>query len=291
MSATKSDILAVIVNYNAGNWLERCVRALAAGGEVQSIRVIDNASTDDSLEGVGEWEQAGRISVIRNRENVGFGRACNQALAGASEPCYLLVNPDCIVDPGAVGELRRVLTADPNAGIAGALIVDADGREQRACRRRAPTLKRTWNTMLGLERLGREGVNVRGPLPDAPTEVEAVSGALMLVRAACFQAIGGFDEGYFLHCEDLDLFARARAAGWRVLFVPSARARHALGVSQRGRRLAAERHKHAGMVRYFRRHLGPASAWPVRWLWPALIWARYLALAPLWWWRQRRESR
>ncbi len=285
------DILAVIVNYNAGRWLNDCVAALLQSSLAVRIRVADNASEDSSLDALLELEAGGRIVIERNSSNLGFGVACNRALTAASERFFLLLNPDCLVEADTVARLTEALDADPAAGLAGALIVDADGREQRASRRRAPTLKRTLCTFLGLERLGLEGVNVRAPLPVGPCEVEAVSGALLLVRADCFRAVGGFDESFFLHCEDLDLFARARRAGWKVLFVPSARARHAKGVSQRGRRLSAERHKHAGMVRYFRRHLAPSAAPPVRWLWPALVWTRFALLTPLLWWRQWRESR
>jgi GT2 family glycosyltransferase len=280
--SSQPDISAVIVNFNAGQWLGRAVRALLDSSTPVQLMVVDNDSSDDSLDGIAKPLEEGRLRLIRNATNRGYASASNQVLAHAQAEYYLLLNPDCEVDTDTIGHLCQSLLDHPEAAIAGALVLDADGREQRACRRREPTPARSLVTMLGLESwLPDSGVNVRGPLPQTSTMVDAVSGALLLVRGSAFRHLGGFDEAYFLHCEDLDLFHRIREAGWKVLFEPAARAHHAKGVSQKSAPLASERHKHAGMVRYYRRHLAADNMLPLRWVWPLLIWAHYQVMAPI----------
>jgi GT2 family glycosyltransferase len=91
------------------------------------------------------------------------------------------------------------------------------------------------------------------PLPDKPIEVEAISGACMLVRREAMENVGLWDEGYFLHCEDLDWCMRFRQKGWKILFVPDARISHALGACSHSRRVFVEWHKHKGMLRFYRK--------------------------------------
>jgi GT2 family glycosyltransferase len=92
------------------------------------------------------------------------------------------------------------------------------------------------------------------PLPDRPIEVEAISGACMLVRREAVADVGGWDENYFLHCEDLDWCMRFRQKGWKIVFVPSARVTHAQGACSRKRPVFVEWHKHRGMMRFYRKH-------------------------------------
>jgi GT2 family glycosyltransferase len=285
--ATKQQIHAVIVNYNAGAWLLESAGAVLASDPDLHLTVFDNASRDDSLDSLASIHEPERLEIVRHPENIGFGAACNQVLLGRPEGFFLIVNPDCKVDPDCVQRLSRTLEAYPKAGIVGAVIRDLDGGEQRACRRRRPTPMRSAVSMLALEWTGAEGVNLTSALPDEPTELDAVSGALLMVRAECFVQLNGFDTEYFLHCEDLDLFERACKAGWTVMIDPAAGASHAKGVSQQGRRLGSEWHKHRGMVRYYRQHIAPDSPALLRWVWPLVIWSHYLLAAPWYWLRSR----
>ncbi|MDX1568921.1 MAG: glycosyltransferase family 2 protein [Xanthomonadales bacterium] len=271
---------AVVVNFNAGEWLARCALSLLKEPAVAALTVVDNGSTDASMTGLPEDP---RVAVISNPDNRGYAAAANQGAGAGSGEFLLFSNPDLELVTGSLATLQELLDADPEVGIAGVQVVGPGGQEQRACRRRSPTPGRALITMLGLEWLGLPGVNLRSSMPSVPQPLDGVSGALLFVRRRCFEALGGFDEGYFLHCEDLDLFERARAAGWKILFVPQVTARHAKGISQRGRRLASEAAKHRGMVRYYRRF--HAASWPrgLRWLWPALVGARFALFSPFWW--------
>lgn len=271
----------VIVNYNAGAWLPRCVQAVAASAGGVEIVVVDNASTDDSVECLcAALPMAAPVEVIRNTANTGYARACNQGASQTDAGTLVFLNPDCIVESDTLTTLRRALDGDDLAGLAGAMILDTDGSEQRAVRRRLPTAGRALSTLSGLERFGIGGIYPHDAFPENPVEVEAVSGALLCLRRRAFDAVNGFDEDYFLHCEDLDLFARLQLAGWKVLLVPAARAMHGLGVSSASAPLRTWWHKHLGMHRFYRRHLAAEQSLPMRWLVPAGIWLRCFAFMP-----------
>jgi GT2 family glycosyltransferase len=258
-----SPAAAIVVNYNAGTQLTACLQALLAEPAVRRILVVDNASTDASPAAArAACGEQPRLTWMLNPRNVGFACAVNQALGTVDEPYALLVNPDCVLEPGAAGALLDALAGAPRAGVAGALLLDPQGREQRGCRRRLPTPASSLARVLHLEgRLGRmRGFDLTGtPLPAGPVAVEAVSGACMAVDLRAVAAVGPLDEGYFLHCEDLDWCRRFACAGWQVLFVPTARAVHRQGTCSRGRELAVLWHKHRGMWRYYGKFREPGS--------------------------------
>jgi GT2 family glycosyltransferase len=174
------------------------------------------------------------------------------------------------------------------------MLVGPDGREQNGSRRtalarervfNAPAVPRSLRTRLGTT------VHAGEPLPAGPVPVEAISGACMLVKRAAIDAVGPLDEGYFLHCEDLDWCARFHAAGLDVLFVPEVSVVHDMGVSCRRRPIFAEWHKHRGMLRYYGRFLRPRHSAPLTAVVAAGIGLHFVGVA-LWWlariWTQRR---
>ena len=141
----------------------------------------------------------------------------------------------------------------------GCLVLDPDGTEQVACRRAIPDPWIALQRLLRLDRLNRSTAGRRldqrhQPLPTEPIAVEAISGSFMLTTRRALEQVGPLDEGYFLHCEDLDWFVRFQAAGLKILFVPNVSVIHHKGACSTGDPLAVERHKHRGMVRFFRKH-------------------------------------
>ena len=166
----------------------------------------------------------------------------------------------------------------PDIGLLGAAIFGIDGKAEPASRRRDPFLRRAAASMLGLG-----GVNVPEDAADVQL-VDIVSGAAMLLPRAAFAAVGGFDEGYFLHCEDMDLCHRVRDAGLRVACANAVRIVHAKGTSSRARPFFVAYHKHRGMWRWFRK-FDPAAHNPiVRALVWCGLWAHYALLTPLYAW-------
>lgn len=257
MSAITPVVSIIIVNYNAGDLLAECVAAALAQTVALEVLVSDNASGDDSLEQVRQrFGSDARLRLIENGANLGFAAANNRALVLARAPWVLCLNPDCLLAPDTLRRWLAVLDARPDIGLSGPLVLDPDGREQRACRRVIPDPWIALRSLLRLERWlpGTRHMEQRDqPLPTAPVEVEAVSGSCMLVRRAAIEAVGPLDEGYFLHCEDLDWFVRLRQAGWEILFVPEIAVIHHKGACSGADPLAVERHKHRGMERFYRK--------------------------------------
>jgi GT2 family glycosyltransferase len=277
----------IIVAADSGPSLRECVaRALASGVPVEVV-VVDNASRDGLPQAIDRAHaNDDSVRVIYNRENLGFGPAVNLGARQARGDALLALNPDCMLAPDTLACMLGVLRAHPDAGVVGAVVCDADGSPDPASRRRDPLLRRSLNAMTGrakreVEGAQFEGVDVPGPIPDSAVEVENVSGAIMLIPRKVFDRLGGFDEGYFLHCEDLDLCRRARDAGCKVLLAGDVRVRHAKGGSSAHRPVFVSYHKHRGMWRWFRK-FDPAARKP---LMPALvacgIAAHFLATAPL----------
>ena len=277
-------VAAVTVNYNTGGLVRGLVEALVAQRDVVHTTVVDNASADGSADFLGRVHDP-RVTAIRNAGNLGFSAACNQGAEAADAPYLLFINPDCRLASGALARLVDVMDHHPNVAMAGPLILNADGSEQRGCRRFLPSAGRALMRVLGRHKPGPDG-KVAGfdltgtPLPDKPTQVEAISGACMLIRREAFRQLGGWDEGYFLHCEDLDLCMRLKLAGQRVLFVPDAVVSHAQGVSSRRRPVFVLWHKHRGMWRYYSKFLkAKYPAWFTALVWSG-IWARAVVLTP-----------
>lgn len=296
-AANESGLTSVIVvTANSGALSVECVtRVLQSTAPVELI-VVDNASSDGHIEAIeSRFADDQRLRILRNPRNRGFGPACNQAGALARGDWLLFLNPDCLLETDTIDHLRTAASGSSQAGLLGVRVVDPHGAGEKASRRRDPTLRRALNALTGLSRLeprwpGLAGIEMPKPTKETDLElVDAVSGACLFVRGDVFDAVGGFDEEYFLHCEDLDLCRRVRDAGFEVVHVPSIVLRHEQGSSSQRRPLFVSLHKHRGMWRYFRK-FDPAARNPVlRGLVWCGIWMHYLILVPINGWRQLRR--
>jgi GT2 family glycosyltransferase len=237
------------------------------------VFVVDNASSDASIEQLRTLQrEAAALTIIENRSNVGFARANNQVINSTAFDYYALVNPDCIVSHTAIETVLTHMQQDPRLGVASCLIRNSDHSIQKTCRRRFPT---PWGALvrtLGLSRWMPRSVWFadfdRGQDPFT-TEVEcvdAVSGAFMVASAAAISKVGTLDEGYFMHCEDLDWCMRFWKAGYRVGFVPGAEVLHHKGVSSRTSPLRVNWHLHKGMLRFYRKFYRQRYPLPLLWL-------------------------
>jgi GT2 family glycosyltransferase len=256
-------ISVIIVNYNAGALLAECVSAVLASTVPVEVLISDNGSVDDSLDKISTDV---RVYITKNNANLGFSRGNNRVLSQAQGEFVLFLNPDCIIQPDTLENLLKVLESSPDIGIVGPVIRNQDGTEQRGCRRKIPTpfTAVTKNFNMNME-----------PLPDHPINVEAISGAFMLVKRSVLDKVGSWDEGYFLHCEDLDLCMRLQLAGFKIIFVPSLSVKHVKGACSTSRPFFVEWHKHKGMVRFYSNFYKDKYAWPLMWLVFAGIWARF----------------
>ena len=239
-------VAAVIVSYHTGGVLWDCLDAVA--GEVDCIVVVDNGNP---AEVVARLERDARVSLVRAPGNVGFAWGCRLGADMVEAEHLFFLNPDAVVKPGCTARLVEVIAEKAVPAIVGARLVDENRTELRGSRRRVPT---PWTLLRGLN-LHRE------PLPASPIRVGAVSGAAMLMRRADWEALGGFDAGYFLHVEDLEICRRANNC-W---FVPDAEVVHP-GASSDVAGWVVETHKAMGWKRYWVSHY----PWLGRLVWPAM---------------------
>lgn len=254
-----ADVSVVMVNYNAGWLLSEAVASALL--QASQVVVVDNASSDSSLDVMAaRFRGEARLTIIRNPVNTGFAAACNLGLRHCDGACILFLNPDCVLGDKSIQHMVDTLERHPGTGMVGGLLLNEDGTEQGGGRRAVPTPWRSFVRASGLSRFANRWPRLfydfhlhKQPLPSVPIQVEAISGALMLVSRKALEEVGEWDESYFLHCEDLDLCMRFRRNNWHILFDSGAPAIHRQGVCSRSRPIFVEWHKHLGMVRFYRK--------------------------------------
>lgn len=252
-------ISAVSVSYRTGPVLFDSLAALLAAPEIAEIVLVDNGNAPADIARLDALAGAhAKLRVLRGHGNIGFGAACNLGARAARGDHILLVNPDVVLGPGAAARMSAALAQARAPAIVGGDLRDADGRPDRGSRRERVTLWSAFVSFSGLSRFERVAPMFRDlhrhndPIPSEAAEIAHVSGALMMLRRADYERLGGFDEGYFLHAEDIDICWRAAEAGGQVLFQPGALGAHARSSSDAPAR-EVERHKAAGLKRFFRK--------------------------------------
>jgi N-acetylglucosaminyl-diphospho-decaprenol L-rhamnosyltransferase len=247
----------VVVSYNSRDTLRACVEPLA-GLDGVNVIVVDNASPDRSLEVVADLP----VQAIDSGRNGGFAFGCNLGMAAGSAPYVLFLNPDARLDAAGLERLVAVLEGEPSAALVGPRLLE-DGDRLVPSMRRFQRTGSTWAQALFVHRVVRRAAwaneIVRDPAAyEAPAHPEWLSGACMLTRRAALEPIGGFDEGFFLYCEDMDLCARLRAAGHEIRYEPSVAVHHEGGRSAPRASLYAVLAR--SRTRYARLHSGTVSA-------------------------------
>ena len=221
---------AVVVSYNSRELLRGCVEPLAADSRTRVV-VVDNASPDRSLEAI---EGLDVLRVARD-SNSGFARACNEGWRLTSAPFVLFLNPDARLASEHVRRLIAVLEAEEAVAVVGPRIVDFDGTLVHSQRRFLDVIS-VWTEALLLHHLVPKAAWTDGTVRRAEAYAIAgspdwISGACLLVRRATLEQLGGFDETFFMYCEDQDLCRRVRGLGFDVRYEPAAVAEHAGGAS------------------------------------------------------------
>jgi N-acetylglucosaminyl-diphospho-decaprenol L-rhamnosyltransferase len=236
---------AVVVNYDAGEAIGRCLASLLESG-IDDIAVVDNGSTDGSVELVRHLEAP--LKLIQPSRNLGYGAAVNQGVAATAGEFVFVCNPDLVVEPGAVELLGRALDARTDAAVAGPMLLEPDGSVYPSGRSFPSLGDSLGHGFVGLfwrDNPWTRRYRLIGDQQQTARDADWVSGAGFLVRRSAFAAVGGFDEAYFMYVEDVDLCWRLHRAGWGVLYVPSARAVHEQGrsTSRRPYRMLAAHHR------------------------------------------------
>ncbi|HDS1655329.1 glycosyltransferase family 2 protein [Stenotrophomonas maltophilia] len=268
-------IAAIVVTYQSGSTIDACLSRLRQAQDVAEIRVIDNGSMDGTLDIVQRHASHDpRVRFVGNPDNPGFAAANNQGVADSHSPWLAFINPDLMVEPDTLAELRRRAEALGDC-LLGVEQLDEHGHADEAVRRRDPDFL----LMLRSPGKGSKLAVAREP-HQALQRVPALSGALLMMPRALFERIGGWDAGYRLHAEDLDLCRRAREAGAVVAIANDLHVTHVRGVSSRSRPFFVEWHKHKGLWRYFQKFEARQRSLPVRVAVWGAIWAHALMLVP-----------
>jgi GT2 family glycosyltransferase len=284
MGATGHPLIsALVVSHNVRDLLRDTLRSLLNDGwpNLQVI-VVDNASTDGSA-GMVRHEFTG-VKVLELRDNLGYGKANNVAFEHAKGELILLLNPDVTVAPRCLENLAGFLEDHPDTGVVGPRLVRPDGSPDLAARRSFPTPAASFYRMTALSRLfpGSSRFNRYnlGALdPTQEHEMDAGTGACLLVRRKALDGVGLFDPDFFMYGEDLDLCYRIKAAGWKIWYVPSAMAVHVKGTATRQVPMRMQYEFHRAMWIYHRKHHAstlPAPANAAIWLG---IWSRWALLS------------
>jgi N-acetylglucosaminyl-diphospho-decaprenol L-rhamnosyltransferase len=270
--APAAALAVVIVNYNTGSWLERCLRSIdgARGDEPVDVVVVDNASTDGSADHV---EELG-ARLIRNAENRYLSPAWNQGAAATDAPFLLFLNPDTEWFHGTLSNLLEVARRHPRAGIVGPMLRNPDGTVYPSGRRFPSLVDAIGHAFLSpftRENLFTRRYEMEGWDRTSERTVDWVSGACMLIPRAAFDEVGGFDDGFPLYGEELDIATRLRAMEWSVVFTPAVEVIHAVGVSTGGSRRPHHlvvMHSQS-LYRYYAKHRAPGwrrVTLPAAWL-------------------------
>lgn len=277
-----ADLAVVVVNFNAGEHLRACVASVyAAAGDLDlQVAVVDNASRDGSAEAAAAAHPS--IRVIENPVNRGFAAAANRGIAETDAPFVFLLNPDAAVTSGRLDSFLKVAKERPRAGAVGCLVRNPDGSIQPSARKVPGMGEGLAHAFLGRvvpDNRWSRSYTMADWDRASEREVEWVSGSAMLLRRAALGDVGGFDDGYFMYVEDVDLCTRLRAAGWSVVFTPELEVTHEVGVSTRThpKRMAYEHSR--SIYRYFSKHVATGPGAALRPLAKAALWARAALIA------------
>ena len=275
------ELSVVIVNYNAGDDLNRCIASLAVGiGDIEWDGVIiDNASTDSSRKRTLDVE---RFVLHHNLNNVGFSRAVNQGIAMSRGRYVLILNPDCELMPGVATVLLDELNRDSTNALVGPRILNPDGTIQGSARG-DPTMftglfGRTgiFSRIFPRSRIAKKNVPILEieSSEDFSVSVDWVSGACMLARRDALVQVGCFDERFFLYWEDADLCRRLRGNGGVIRYVPVATVKHQIGRSSQTAKVLAIKSFHASAYLYYTTYVARSLFNPARWIAKIILYLR-----------------
>lgn len=275
-------ISAVIVNHNGGELLRDCLNDLIAE-RVDEIIVVDNASADGSAELLEASILMAGVRVLQVGLNIGYGAAANRGIAACNAPRIIVCNPDLRVHRGSIDILSAALESDPTLGVVGPCILEPDGSVYPSARRFPSLIDAGMHAILGMffpdnkftrnyrmqdgERMQdadrmqdidrmQDGESLEH---SSPREVDWVSGAFFMARREAIEEIGGFDEGYFMYGEDVDLCWRIHQAGYGVAYIPEAVVTHerAYSTKKHPYRMLIEHHR--STIRFASRRYGGFS--------------------------------
>ena len=279
--SAKPIVTALVVNRNSKDDLLQCLKTFFASADVPvEAVVVDNDSSDGSAAAV--TDEFPNVTVLVQAKNLGYGRAANIGLERCQGRFVLLLSPDVRLERECVGRLADFLLTRPDAGAVGPRLLLPNGKLDPDGRRAFPIPSTLFYQTVGLSKLfpksPRFGRHNMGHLPDSDVhEMDAGTGACLMLRRSTLDRVGFFDPRYFMFGEDLDLCYRLKLGGWKVFYLPSAIAHHLVKAAspERERQISYERHR-AMWTYHFKHHSEDVSAFVNVLVW-VQIWGRYAA--------------
>ena len=275
------DLAVSVINYRTAGMTIACLQSVLEDFAASAIRghvvVVDNASGDGSDAAIADWIAAQPadtpVTLVRSATNSGFSGGHNQGIGARPATHYLVLNSDAILRPGFCTAILDAARAAPEAGLFAPRLEDEDGTQQISCFRvPSPASEFIRGAATGLVTKLLRRWTVPLDMPPEPDQIGWASFACILLRGAMVDEIGRMDEGYFLYFEDTEYCLRARRAGWRIAYVPQARAVHFRGGSAPVKSLARARKKlpryyYASRTRLFYQAHGRAGLWAANAAW------------------------
>ncbi|MBA7511225.1 hypothetical protein ES705_03216 [subsurface metagenome] len=253
------DISIVIVNYNVKAFLEQCLMAIERARHNLKIEifVVDNSSVDGSQAMVKKGFPY--VHLIENKENIGFSKANNQALRLAKGKYVLILNPDTLIQEDTLTTLKDFLDKHSKTGAVGCKLINPDGSFQAGSRRGFPTPWVAFTRISGLSKIFPRirlfgQYNMTYLSPDTESEVDVLTGSLMLIRKRVLDNIGHFDEDYFMYGEDIDLCYRIKKQGWKIHYTPITTAIHYKGESTKKGEFSYISNFYSAMLIFIHKH-------------------------------------
>ena len=258
------DLTIIIVSWNVADLLAACLQSIGSPSGVEII-VVDSASTDSSVSRVRE--RFSHVNLLAQAENAGFTRGNNIGLQAAQGRYLMLLNPDTEVVADALQQMVAYLDANPGVGILGPHTLNTDGSAQ-STRRRFPTLATAFFESTWLQSFAPKSLLDRYYVADAPddavVDVDWVQGSALIARREVYEQIGSLDEGYVMYSEEMDWCKRAKNAGWRVVYLGTARIVHHGGKSSDQVVARRQIYFQQSKLRYFRKYHGGLAAQTLR---------------------------
>ncbi len=269
-------VSAIVVSYHTGPLLADCLAALDREA-VGEIILVDNGNPAGAVDAAAA-DIAIPVRVLTGHGNIGFAAACNRGAKAAAGEFFLFINPDAIIAEGGVARMLTDGASLTRPWLMGVKLVDPDGEEQRGSRRAELT---PWRAIFDASQLSTLAPQVFSPFnlhqtppPESLAEIATLSGACLFLPSQDYAAMGGMDEGYFLHVEDIDFCKRFRDAGGKVWFNPHVSVTHHKSSSAAPVR-EVEAHKTRGLIRYFDTHFKKSWPAPIRWLLAKALWVSF----------------
>ena len=264
----KNNVSLLIVSYNVRQYIAHAIDAIIKSDlDDFEIIIIDNNSFDNTASYLKErYSHLRQIKIVQNEENVGFGKAINQAASLAKGQYYLILNPDTIIQEETISTLKEYLDSNPEVGMVGPKVLNADGTLQLACKRSFPTLGVALPKLLGFSRIFPKSkwagkYNLTYLDEDEISSVDAISGSCMFIRSFLFHELKGFDERFFMFGEDLDLCSRIWKNNYEIHYVPNTQIVHYQGESVKSAPFDSINAFYNAMILFVDKHFSFGTGW------------------------------